>query len=381
MRRDTILTHTGLDPDHNHGIVNPPVYHASTITFPTVEAWDEAHKPDFAGYVYGRFGTPTHKALAEAVAKAEGGFKTIVVPSGFAAVVCAVMAFVKTGDHLLMVDSCYFPNLGIETTYYDPSIGAGIRDLIRPNTRIAYTESPGTATFEMQDIPAIAAEAHKRGCVVMTDNTWSGGIFFNAFAHGVDVSIHAATKYIVGHSDAMLGTVTCTEAVFDKVKASNRALGYSVGPDDAYLGHRGIRTLAVRLKQHQANALKVAAWLRDRPEVEQVLYPALPGAPGHELWKRDFTGASGLFSILLREYPKSAVDAFLDGLNLFAMGASWGGYESLILPVGRMAMRTAVPWTAKGALLRLHIGLEDADDLIADLAEGFARLTQVAKAA
>jgi cystathionine beta-lyase len=290
-----------------------------------------------------------------------------------------------------MVDSAYFPNrrfcdnflknMGIETTYYDPLVGAGIRDLIRPNTKIVYTESPGTGTFEIQDIPAIAAEAHKKGCVVMTDNTWAGGLYFNAFKHGVDVSVHAATKYIVGHSDAMLGTSTCTAETLPAVEASFRALGYSVGPDDVYLGLRGLRTMHVRLQRHQENAMKVATWLETRPEVQRVLYPALPSDPGYALWKRDFTGASGLFSVLLAERPKPAVDAFLDALKIFRMGASWGGYESLALPVSNVLHRSAVPWTLKGALIRLHIGLEDPADLVADLETGFARLAQVAKAA
>ena len=390
-RRDTIITHAGLDPEANYGIVNPPVYHASTITFPSVAAWDEAHKPGFKGYVYGRFGTPTHTAFCQAVAAMEGGYGTIAFPSGFAAVVGAVLAFVKTGDHILMVDSAYFPNrrfcdnllknMGIETTYYDPLIGGGIRDLIRPNTKIVYTESPGTGTFEIQDIPTIAAEAHKKGCVVLMDNTWSGGMLFNAFKHGVDVSVHAATKYIVGHSDAMIGTVTCNEASLPAVEASFRALGYSVGPDDVYLALRGLRTIHVRLKRHQENAMKVAEWLEGRPEVARVLYPALPSHPGHAIWKRDFTGASGLFSVLIKERPKAATDAFLDAMKIFRMGASWGGYESLALPVSNVLHRTAVPWTEKGLLVRLHIGLEDPADLIADLEAGFARLAQVAKAA
>jgi cysteine-S-conjugate beta-lyase len=271
--------------------------------------------------------------------------------------------------------------MGIETTYYDPLIGGGIRDLIRPNTKIVYTESPGTGTFEIQDIPAIAAEAHRKGCVVLMDNTWSGGLFFNAFKHGVDVSIQAATKYIVGHSDAMLGTVTATAEALPAVEAGFKALGYSVGPDDIYLGLRGLRTMHVRLKRHEENALKVASWLETQPAVARVLCPALPSFPGHALWKRDFTGASGLFSVLLKERPKPAVDAFLDALKIFRMGASWGGYESLALPVSNVLHRSAVPWTEKGALIRLHIGLEDPADLIADLEAGFSRLAQVAKAA
>ncbi|MSP49771.1 MAG: cystathionine beta-lyase [Alphaproteobacteria bacterium] len=391
FRRDTIITHAGLDPEANHGIVNPPVYHASTITFPSVAAWDEAHKPGFKGYIYGRYGTPTHRAFTDAVAAMEGGHGTVAFPSGFAAVVGAILAFVKTGDHILMVDSAYFPNrrlcdnflknMGIETTYYDPLIGGGIRDLIRPNTKIVYTESPGTGTFEMQDIPVIAAEAHKKGCVVLTDNTWSGGMLFNAFQHGVDVSIHAATKYIVGHSDVMLGTVTCNEASLAAVESSFKSLGYSVGPDDIYLALRGLRTIHVRLKRHEENAMKVAEWLEGRPEVARVLFPALPSHPGHAIWKRDFTGASGLFSVLLKERSKPATDAFLDTLEIFRMGASWGGYESLALPVSNVLHRTAVPWTEKGLLVRLHIGLEDPADLIADLEAGFSRLAQVAKAA
>ena len=341
MKPDTTLVHVGRNPRAHEGVVNPPVYHASTILYPTVAAHEAAGLPNPKGPTYGRHGTATHRAFEEAVAAVEGGFATRVVPSGFAAVVAAILAFVKAGDHVLMVDSVYQParrfcdvtlkNFGVETTYYDPRIGAGIAKLIRPNTKMVYCESPGSVTFEVQDIPAIAAEAHKAGAVVLMDNTWAAGILFNAFSHGVDVSIHAATKYIVGHSDAMLGTITATEASYPAVNASVRALGYATGPDDVYLGLRGLRTLSVRLKQHQANALIVAEWLKGRPEVAEVLYPALPGDKDHALWKRDFTGASGLFGVVLRDYKRPAMEAMLNNMQLFGMGASWGGFESLVL--------------------------------------------------
>jgi cystathionine beta-lyase len=268
---------------------------------------------------------------------------------------------------------------GVETTYYDPLIGAGIAGLIRDNTKIVYTEAPGSQTFEMQDIPAIAAAAHQRGAVVINDNTWGTPLLFKSFDKGVDVSVHAATKYIVGHSDAMLGIIVCKEPHYDALWTSFRLWGQHAAPDDCYLGLRGLRTMAVRLKQHQANATAIANWLKTRPEVRRVLYPVLEDDPGHALWKRDFHGASGLFGVVLdRHYSEDALRALLDPLELFAMGASWGGYESLILPAH--PVRTASEWAPVGTLLRLHVGLEAPEDLIADLAAGFDRMTAVAGA-
>jgi len=386
MKQDTVVVTAGRDPHGNHGVVNPPVYHASTITFPTVAAIEEAgrHRFDPGQTYYGRYGTPTTFALEEAIAALEGGYRSVTVGSGKAAIVAALTAFLDAGDHLLMVDAAYGPTrafcnrflarYGVKITYYDPLIGAGIADLIRPETKVVFTESPGSQTFEVQDIPAIAETAHKAGCTVVLDNTWASPLLFKPFDHGVDVSIQAATKYIVGHSDAMMGMVTTTEAVHDRVRAATFELGAASGPDDVYLAQRGLRTLGVRLERHMKSGLAVAEWLQARPEVDRVLHPALPGDPGHAIWKRDFLGASGLFGVILNPTPKSAVAAMLDGMELFAMGYSWGGYESLMVPTDPAQLRTATKWQAAGPSLRLHVGLEDVDDLIADLSAGFDRL-------
>jgi len=364
-----------------HGIVNPAVYHASTILFPTVEAFFDRKSQR---YSYGRSGTPTSEALATAVATLEGGFHTKLCSSGLSAITTALLSFLKAGDHLLITDSVYEParnfcmrmlkGLGVEVSFYDPLIGAGIADLMRPNTRLVYMESPGSLTFEMQDVPAIAAAAHAGGALAALDNTWSGGYFFDAFAHGCDIAVQAGTKYLVGHSDAMLGTVTSTEAAWPQLNAGWRLLGQCAGPDDIYLTLRGIRTLDVRLQRHMQNAIDVAAWLKARTEVADVLYPALPGAPGHEIWKRDFTGASGLFTVLLQPCSDAALAAMLDGLALFGMGASWGGYESLVVPFTPFSHRDVTTLDVPGPAFRLHIGLENPADLIADLDAGFARL-------
>jgi cystathionine beta-lyase len=378
---ETKLVSSGRDPHANFGIVNPPVYHASTVLSPTLAAW-RARDP-MNDIVYGRVGTPTQRALEEAIALVEGGDRAIATASGLGAITVALTSFTKAGDHILMTDSAYFParafcnnvlaKYGVETTFYDPQIGGGIAELIQDNTTIVYTEAPGSLTFEMQDIPAIAAAAHARGAVVMHDNTWGTPLFLKSFEKGIDVSIHAATKYIVGHSDAMLGILVTKDAHFETLFKGFRSSGQHAAPDDCYLALRGLRTMSVRLKQHQANAITLARWLEARPEVGQVLYPALESHPGHELWKRDFLGATGLFSIILdRHYDDDALGAMLDNLDLFAMGASWGGYESLILPGA--PPRTATKWEPAGTLLRLHVGLEHSDDLIADLDAGFARL-------
>jgi cysteine-S-conjugate beta-lyase len=382
MKDETRLVSEGRDPENNFGIVNPPVYHASTVTFPTYDAWK--NRDPRKTISYGRTGTTTQRSLQDAVAAIEGGDHAIAVSSGLAAITTAIAAFVKSGDHILMTDSAYMParnfcnnmlsKFGIETTYYDPLIGAGIADLIQDNTTIVYTEAPGSQTFDVQDIPAIAAAAHKRGAVVINDNTWGTPLLYKSFEHGIDVSVHAATKYIVGHSDAMLGVIVCNEAHYDALWTSFRLWGQHAAPDDCYLGLRGLRTMAVRLKQHQANATEVARWLLTRPEVSRVLYPALEEDPGHALWQRDFRGACGLFGVVLdRHYDEKALSALLDDLDLFAMGASWGGFESLILPA--KPVRTATNWAPEGTLLRLHVGLEAPEDLIADLAAGFDRLS------
>ncbi len=386
MKKDTILTTAGRDPEGNFGIVNPPVYHASTVTFPTVEALQAATKDPFNTVYYGRHGTPTSFALERAVAELEGGHRGIVSASGLAAVTISILAFVEAGDHVLMTDSAYDPTrrfcnrmlarFGVETTFYDPLIGEAIAELIRDNTRVVFTESPGSLTFEVQDIPAIAAAAHARGAVVVVDNSWATPLYFNAFEHGADVSVQAATKYLVGHSDAMLGVITTSAETFQKVRVQAALHAAPPGPDDCYLTLRGLRTLSVRLARHQETGLKLAHWLRDRKEVARILHPAIPGSPGHEIWKRDFTGAAGVFSIILKDTSKAAVAAMLDGMELFAMGYSWGGFESLILPADPTSIRTASPWQAEGPLIRIHAGLEDADDLINDLEQGLGRLNR-----
>ena len=373
----TLLTTVGREYVE-HGMVNPPVYHASTVTFPTLASY----KSGAQKYVYGRRGTPTSRAIEEAIAELEGGHASKVTPSGVSAITSALLSFLKAGDHILVLDSVYgntrhfcdkmLPGFGIETTYYDPLIGQGLLKLIRPNTKVLFLESPGSQTFEMQDVPLLANIAHKHGMVVMLDNTWSAGHYFKAFEHGVDVSIQAATKYIIGHSDAMFGCVTCNEANWPSFKAGYELLGLFAGPDDMALALRGLRTLDVRLERHMKSAITVAEWLRARPEVETVLHPALSNAPGHEIWKRDFTGASGLFSIVLKPKSNAALAAMLDGMELFSMGDSWGGYESLMVPF--KPTRTVTHWQPAGPALRLHIGLEHPDDLIADLEAGFARL-------
>lgn len=384
LKEDTIIAHAGRDPAGNHGIVNPPVYHASTILFPSVAAMEQSGKTPYDGIRYGRYGTPTTFAFEEAVAALDGADRAVQLSSGQAAIAVALLAFLRTGDHLLMVDTCYGPArrfcehflkpMGIDVTYYAPLIGAGIAKLIRPDTKVVYLESPGSITFDVQDVPAIAAAAKKAGAKVLLDNTWASGFFFKPYRHGVDVTIYAATKYIVGHSDAMLGVVTMRAADQYAVKHSAMLLGNTAGPDDVYLGLRGLRTIGVRMRQHHENGLTLARWLQGRPEVARVMHPGLPNDPGHTLWKRDFSGAAGLFSILLKPCAKEAVDAMLDSMELFGMGFSWGGFESLMVPEPVEQLRTATPWTEQGAILRLHAGLEDTGDLINDLEKGFARL-------
>jgi cystathionine beta-lyase len=313
----------------------------------------------------------------------------MLVPSGLAAITGPLYACLSAGDHLLMVDSAYGPTrnfcdkvlsrAGVETTYYDPLIGAGIERLMRPNTKVVFCESPGSLTFEVQDVPAIAAVAHARGAKVLLDNTWASPYLFPSFQRGVDVSIHAATKYIVGHSDVILGVVVTNEESYAQVRTTCADIGLCAGPDDAYLALRGLRTLSVRLERHQKNALEVARWLQQRPEVSRVLYPALPEDPGHAIWQRDFLGASGLFGVVLKPARKAQVDAFVDALRLFGIGASWGGFESLVQPTNPGRLRTATKWQAEGPTLRFHIGLEDPRDLIADLANGFARMADAAR--
>lgn len=388
MRDETRVVHCGLHPERHEGAVNPPVYHASTILSQSVKEYRRKRKDwlqELPGTYYGRFGTPTTESLQEAIAALEGGHRSLVYPSGLAACAGALLACVSAGDHVLMADSVYGPTrnftkgtlkrFGVTTTFYDPLAAGGIESLIQPNTRVIYLESPGSLTFEVQDVPAIAEVARRRGITTIIDNTWGTPLFFKPFAHGVDVSVQAATKYIVGHSDAMLGIVTCTKDAWPRLKASTYELGQTAAPDDVYLAQRGLRTLAVRLKQHWQAGVTLAEWIARQPEVERVLHPGLPGDPGHAIWKRDFTGACGLFGVVLREgVSDKALAAMIDGLELYGIGASWGGFESLIVPFDPRESRSATEWTHKGPCFRIHAGLENVEDLLADLEAGFGRL-------
>jgi len=386
-RSNTKVVTAGRDPASNLGFVNPPVYHASTVLYPNAEDF-VAHR---ARYQYGRRGTPTTEALETALQELEGPqcAGVSLLPSGLAAISTALLAVVRAGDHVLVTDSAYGPTrtysdqilkrLGVETTYYDPLIGTGIAELFRPNTRAIYLEAPGSLTFEMQDVAAIAKAAHAKGVLVLMDNTWATPLYYRPLDHGVDLAIQAGTKYIGGHSDVMLGTISANAATVADLKSTVRYSGLCEGPDDVYLGLRGLRTLAVRLERHHQSGLAVARWLEARPEVSRVLHPALPSHPGHALWKRDFTGASGLFSMVLKPVPQKAAYAFVDELELFGIGASWGGYESLAIPFDCRSVRTATRWEPEGPTIRFHIGLEAVEDLIDDLECGFAALAAAAR--
>jgi len=382
LKPATRLVVGGRNPSANHGFVNPPVYHASTVLYPTAE--------DFLArrsrYRYGRRGTPTSEALEAALRELEGPecAGVTLLPSGLAAISTALMSTLDAGDHVLVTDSVYQPTrkfcngvlarYGITTTYYDPLIGGRIAELMQPNTRAVFVEAPGSLSFDMQDVPAIAAATHAKGAVVLMDNTWATPLYFRPFDKGVDLSIQAGTKYIGGHSDVMLGTVSANKATWPRLIATVHAFGLCVGPDDVYLGQRGLRTLGVRLAHHHQAGLRIARWLEARPEIARVLHPALESHPGHAVWRRDFSGASGLFSFVFKPVAQTAVNAFLNELTLFGMGASWGGYESLAIPFDCTSVRTATAWAPGGPTVRLHIGLEDVDDLIGDLERGFAAL-------
>lgn len=383
MQDATLVTTLGRDPENNQGIVNPPIQRASTILFPTVEAM-RAARHDPAVMSYGRYGTPTTLALEQAVAALEGADDAVVVGSGKGAIVATLLALLRSGDHVLVVDNVYqptrqamdglFARFGVTCTYFDPLAPGGIAGLIRAETRLVYLESPGSLTFEVTDIPAIAATAHHAGLLVLCDNTWATPLYFKPYDHGVDITVHAATKYIGGHSDLMMGIVTAKGAIAKELRAGIHDLGMPASPEDCWLALRGLRTMDVRLARHMATGIELARWLAARPEVAKVLHPALPDDPGHALWKRDFRGASGLFGLILRPASDKAVAAMLDGMELFGMGWSWGGYESLLIPTQPASSRSAARWHVAGPTLRLHAGLEDPGDLIADLEAGFGRL-------
>jgi cystathionine beta-lyase len=373
---NTRLVSAGRAPSEHFGFVNTPVYHGSTVLFPTAD--------DFLGhrsrYYYGRRSTPTIDALADAMSELEGAAGTVLTPSGLSAVTTAVLAAVGTGDHLLVADCVYQPTrqfcdglltrFGVEVTYYDPLIGAGIAELMRPNTRAVLTESPGSLTFEVQDIPAIAAVAHAQDALVLMDNTWATPLLFNALAHGVDLSIQAGTKYISGHSDILIGHVSANARAWPRLRDTHGELGLTVGPDDIFLALRGLRTMGIRLERHHQSGLAVARFLQSRPEVARVLHPGLENDPGHALWTRDFKGACGLFGFELKPVDDSRLRRFLDSLKLFGMGYSWGGFESLIIPFHAASARS-LPLPFSGPTLRIHVGLEEVADLTADLAAAF----------
>tara|TARA_B100001564_G_C20659861_1_gene680995 strand:- start:22 stop:1218 length:1197 start_codon:yes stop_codon:yes gene_type:complete len=395
MKKDTLVVHTGRIPGANSGCVNTPVYRTSTILFPTMDDYYAAEKgkafyetsknirvPDLC---YATTGTPTSYVLQRSIAELEGAEHAVISPSGLSAITLTFMAFLKQGDHILVTDSAYGPSrrfcnkvlkqYGIETTYYDPTIGEGIKDLIQSNTKLIHTESPGSLTFEIQDIPAISKVAHNHGIVVTTDNSWATPLYCNPIELGADVSIQAATKYIGGHSDILLGTVAANQEHYDKIAKAHHHFGAATSPDDCYLALRGLRTMATRLERHEKHALSVAQWINERPEVDVVFHPGLESHPGHDLFKRDFKGSTGLFSFVLNEkYSYQDMCRMIDHFEIFGIGASWGGFESLVLHFSPSTIRTAKKWNYSGQAVRLYIGLEDLDDILYDLEKGFERL-------
>jgi cystathionine beta-lyase len=395
MKQETIAVISGKNSHDNSGTVNTPVHRTSTILFPTLKAYHDAENgKDFYNvgdgekaidYSYAITGTPTTFALQRAITELEGGQHTLICPSGLSAITTTLLALLSAGDHILMTDSVYGPTrrfcnrklkrFGIETTYYDPLIGGDIDKLIQDNTKLIFTESPGSLTFEIQDIPAIAKAAHKKGVIVVMDNSWATSLYFKPFKHGVDVSIHAGTKYISGHSDIFLGTITTTDEHIDKIFKAFKDLGNHTSPDVCYMASRGLRTMPTRVQAHEKSALNIAKWMDNQPEVKQVLHPALPSHPGHILWKRDFTGSTGLFSVILdKKYPFEAISAMIDGMELFGIGSSWGGFESLIINFDPSNIRTASKWTETNSCLRIYTGLEAEEDLMEDLKNGLKRL-------
>lgn len=376
----TRLVHAGRDPSEQHGFVNTPIYRGSTVLYPSVADL----KARRGRYTYGTKGTPTTDALERAWTELSGAAGTVLAPSGLAALALALLSCLKAGDHLLVTDSAYQPTrafcdgvlrrFGVETTYYDPLVGAGITRLLRDETAAVLVEAPGSQSFEMQDVPAIAEAAHAQGALVVMDNTWATPLLFPPHERGVDLAVEAGTKYLSGGSDLLLGLVSANARAWAPLRRTFELMANTPGPEDVFLALRGLRTMGLRLREHGAAGLEMARWLEARPEVARVLHPALPTDPGHALWQRDFRGASGLFSAILHPAPEGAVAAMLDGLELFGMGYSWGGFESLVIPFDCAGYRTATRWAPEGPGLRFHIGLEDLDDLKADLDAGFARL-------
>jgi cystathionine beta-lyase len=376
---ETILTHSGRASAENSGYVNLPVFRGSTILFNTLDDLEDYKSP----LRYGRNDNPTTNGLADLVSELEGAAGTVICPSGLSAVSTALLAAVSAGDELLVTDSAYDPTrifsaeglerFGVSVRFYAPKVGAGIAGLITDRTRAIFVESPGSLTFEMQDLRAIAKVAQERDITVIVDNSWASPLFHNPLVLGADMVLHAATKMLVGHSDAMVGTVSANEKLWPKLKRTHRILGVATSPDDAYLTLRGMRTLGLRMKHHSAQSLAFAQWLEGQPGVEQVYHPALPSDPGHAIWKRDFTGAGSLFAFRLSKRTRNAVAAMVNGFELFGMGYSWGGYESLCIPFNPTSIRTAVPWSEEGQMFRIHVGLEEIGDLQADMAAALER--------
>lgn len=383
LKPDTVLTHAGRDPGANRGYVNTPVYRGSTIVFPTLDALEDPTPR----YDYGRTGNPSSAAVEDIVTELEGAAGTLLAPSGLSAISLALMTVLKAGDELLVSDSAYQPTrrvsdgvlsrFGVAVRYYDPRLGARIADLFTDKTRAIFAESPGSLTFEVQDLPAIAAAARPRGIAVVVDNSWATPLFYRPLALGADVVVHAGTKMFVGHSDTMIGTASATPQWMKALKDTHLRLGLCASPDDCFITARGLRTLGVRMREHSAHSTEIAAWLEKQPGVARVIHPALLSHPDHAIWKRDFTGAGSVFSIELEPKTRTALAAMVDHLELFGMGWSWGGYESLALPIHPEKARSATKWSAAGPMLRLHIGLEAVEDIKADLAAGLARYRAV----
>jgi cystathionine beta-lyase len=384
LRRRSRLVNLGRDAEFSQGFINVPPFRGSTVLYPDVATL----KNRAQRFTYGTRGTPTTEALCSAWTDLSGAAGTVLVPSGLAAVIVALMTALSAGDHLLVTDSVYEPSrafadkalrrFGVETSYYDPTIGARIDALIRPNTKAVLAESPGSQTLEMQDIPAIAEVTHSRGACMILDNTWATPLFFSPHAHGVDLAIEAGTKYLSGHADLLLGLVSANAQWFERLHRTVHLMAIPPGAEDVFLALRGLRTMELRLREAEHQGLALAQWLSARPEVLRVIHPALPDHPGHALWQRDYSGSSGLFSIVLKPASEAGVAAFIDGLELFGIGYSWGGYESLALPFDCTAVRTATRFSPGGPTVRFSVGLEDLEDLKADLERGFARLRATA---
>jgi cystathionine beta-lyase len=376
---ETALTHAGRQTGDHFGFVNTPVFRGSTVLFDTLDDLDDHD----ASYRYGRQDNPTTRSVTSLVSELEGAAGTVVAPSGLAAITVAMLSALDAGDEVLVTDSAYEPTrnfsrdllkrYGITARFYNPRAGAGIADLFTDRTKAVFVESPGSLTFEVQDLPAIIAAAKQRDITVIVDNSWATPLYLQPLALGADIVVHAATKMFVGHSDVMFGTASANDRSWSRLTRTHRLLGITASPDDAFLVARGLRTLAIRMKEHQARALEMARWLETLPMVLKVFHPALPSHPDHAIWKRDFTGSGSLFSILCEPAPREAVAAMVNDFKLLGMGYSWGGYESLCLPIHPERIRTAVDWNAKGDMFRLHIGFEDIDDLKADLLAGLER--------